>query len=185
MIIETIFSTQDSSGQPNFAPMGISLGSGEIIVRPYRNTQTCRNLLATGYGVINLTDDVLAYVQSALFDVILPHFKAHEVPGIVFQGACSWREVEVIDQIGTPERSELHCREIYRGWQSDFLGFCRASNAVIEATVLATRLHLYTNENVLKEMERYEQIVIKTGDKREQNSFQQVRDYIGERMSHD
>src|ERR1035437_698222 len=139
MIIETIFSTLDSSGQPNFAPMGISLGEGEIIVRPFRNTQTCRNLLATGYGVVNLTDDVLAFVQSALYDVVLPHFKAHLVPGIVFQGTCSWREVEIIAESGSLDRSEVRCRVIYRGWQSDFLGFCRARNAVIEATILATR----------------------------------------------
>ncbi len=185
MIIETIFSTQDSSGQPNFAPMGINLGEGEIIVRPFRNTQTCRNLLATGYGVLNLTDDVLAYVQSALYDVVLPHFKSYVVPGIVFQGTCSWREVEMIAQSGSLDRSEIRCREIYRGQQRDFLGFCRASNAVIEATILATRIHLNPHNDILRDMERYEQIVKKTGDEKEQFAFQQILNYIGKRMSDD
>ena len=62
MIIETIFSTVDERGQPNFAPMGVVWGEEELAVRPFRQTQTCRNLLATGYGVVNLTDDVLAFV---------------------------------------------------------------------------------------------------------------------------
>lgn len=185
MIIETIFSTLDSAGRPNFAPMGVSLGEEEIIVRPFRNTQTCRNLLATGYGVVNLTDDILAFTQSALYDIVLPHFTAHVVPGVVFQGTCSWRELEIIAESGSLERSEVHCREIYRGRQSDFLGFCRASNAVLEATILATRLHLYTHEKVLTDLERYEQIVKKTGDEREQSAFRQVCDYIGKRMSND
>jgi hypothetical protein len=185
VIIETIFSTQDSSGQPNFAPMGVSLGEGEIIVRPFRNTQTCRNLLGTGYGVVNLTDDVLAYVQSALYDVVLPHFKSHVVPGIVYQETCSWSEVEMIAHSGSLDRSEIRCREIYRGRQSDFLGFCRASNAVIEATILATRIHLYTHKDILRDLERYEQLVRKTGGEKEQIAFQQILDYIGKRMSDD
>jgi uncharacterized protein len=185
LLIETIFSTQDSSGQPNFAPMGINLSDGEIIVRPFRNTQTYRNILATGYGVVNLTDDVLAYVQSALFNVLLPHFKAQEVPGIVFQRTCSWREVKVISHNDTLDRSEVRCQEIYRGRQSDFLGFCRASNAVIEATILATRVNLYTQEDVLKDLDRYDQIIKKTGGIKEQDAFQQIRDYIGKRMSND
>jgi len=185
MIIETIFSTLDLSGQPNFAPMGIRLGEGEIIVRPFQNTQTCRNLLATGYGVINLTDDVLAFVQSALYDVVLPHFKAHVIPGVVFQGTCSWREVETVAASSSFDRSEVHCRELYRGWQSDFLGFSRARNAVIEATILATRIHFHAREDILKDLERYEQIVKKTGDEKEQSTFQQVCDYIGKRMSDD
>jgi uncharacterized protein len=185
MIIETIFSTQDSFGQPNFAPMGISLSKSEIILRPFRNTQTFHNLSGTGYGVVNFTDDVLAYVQSALFNAVLPHFKAHAVPGIVFQGTCSWREVEIITQSGSADRPEVHCREIYQGRQREFLGFCRASNAVIEAAILATRIHLYPHEDVLKELDRYERIVRKTGDQKEQDAFQQIREYIGERMSND
>lgn len=185
MIIETIFSTQDECGQPNFAPMGICLGENEIIVRPFRNTQTCHNLLTTGYGVVNFTDDVLAYVQSALFNVVLPYFTAHAVPGIVFQGACSWREIEIISQSGTLDRSEVHCREIFRGWQKDFLGFCRASNAVVEATILATRLHLYSPADVTKDLDSYEQIVNKTGDEKEQAAFQKIREYVGKWMSYD
>jgi uncharacterized protein len=183
MIIETIFSTLDSTGQANFAPMGISLGEDEIIVRPFRNTQTCRNLLDTGCGVANFTDDVQAFVKSALSDVELPHFKAHSIAGVVLQDACSWRELEIIGENGALDRPEIRCREIYRGWQRDFLGFCRARNAVIEATILATRIHLYSPHDVLRDLERYEQIIKKTGDEKEQSAFQQVCDYIGKRMS--
>lgn len=185
MIVETIFSSLNPSGQPNFAPMGILWGEGTLIVRPFRNTTTCRNLLTSGYGVVNLTDDVLAFVQTALYDAVLPHFPARVVPGVVFQEACAWREVQVIDETGSPERAEVHCRVLYRGWQREILGFCRAHSAVIEATILATRLHMYTQEAILRDLEQYKQIVQKTGDEREKIAFKQVSEYIGRRMSHD
>lgn len=185
MIIETIFSTLDPSGQPNFAPMGVVLGEGEITVRPFRDTQTYRNLLATGVGVVNITDDVLAFVHSALYDAVLTHFKAQVIPGVVFQEACAWREVEVMAESGSPDRAEIRCREVFRGWQRDFIGFCRARNAVIEATILATRIHLSARQAVFDDLERYDQIVQKTGDERERMAFEQVRNYVRERMSDD
>lgn len=183
MIIEAIVSTLDAAGRPNFAPMGVVWGEEEITVRPFRHTQTCRNLLATGYCVLNLTDDVLAFVQSALYDAELPHFQASVVPGVVFQGACSWRELEMAAAGGTVERAEVRCRVVSKGWQRDFLGFCRARNAVTEATILATRLHLYEPEAVFEALERYEQIVQKTGDEVERVAMQGVREFVGRWMS--
>lgn len=178
MIIEAIFSTVDERGQPNFAPMGVVWGEEELVVRPFRQTQTCRNLLATGHGVVNLTDDVLAFVQSALYDAVLPHFPASAVPGVVFRGACSWRELAVVTAAGTAERAEVRCRVVSKGWQRDFLGFNRAKGAVIEATILATRLHLHDRETVLEELRRYEEIVRKTGSDTERVAFERVYEFV-------
>ena len=185
MIIETIFTSLDASGQPNFAPMGVLWGEETLIVRPFRDTATYRNLLASGYGVVNLTDDVQTFVQTALYHKELPHFPAKVVPGVIFQDACAWREVEVIDESGSPERAEVRCRVLYRGWQREILGICRAQGAVIEATILATRLDKFTREAVFSNLEQYKQIVHKTGDEREKIAFEQVSEYIERRMSHD
>lgn len=179
MIIETIFSTLDASGRPNFAPMGVLWGEEEVTVRPFRNTHTYRNLLTTGYGVANVTDDVLAFVQSALDDAVLPHFPATCVPGVVFQGACYWRELAVVAVGGGEERAEVRCRVVGKGWQRDFLGFCRARSAVIEAAILATRLHRYDPKAVFEALERYDQIVQKTGDEVERVALQRVREFVG------
>ena len=185
MIIETIFSSLSPSGQPNFAPMGILWGEEAIIVRPFRDTTTCRNLLASGYGVVNLTDDVQSFVQTALYHAVLPHFPARAVPGVVFQDASAWREVEVIDETGSPERAEVRCRVLYRGWQKEILGPCRAHSAVIEATILATRLHMFPQKTVFSELEQYREIVQKTGDEKEKIAFEQVYEYVGRRIRHD
>jgi len=183
MIIEAIFSTLDTAGRPNFAPMGVVWGEEAMTVRPFRQTQTYHNLLATGYGVVNLTDDVLAFVQTGLYDAVLPHFPASAVPGVVFQGACSWRELAVVSESGAGERAEVHCRVVSQGWQRDFLGFCRARNAVIEATILATRLHLHDPKMVLEALGHYEEIVQKTGGEVERVALQNVREFVGRWVS--
>ena len=89
MILEAIFSTLKVDGQPNFAPMGVVWGEEYVTVRPFRQTQTYENLVASGYGVVSLTDDVRAFVQSGLYHVVLPHFSARQVPGVVYQEACA------------------------------------------------------------------------------------------------
>ena len=178
MIIETIFSTVNEAGQPNFAPMGIDWGEDELTVRPFRQSRTCHNLIATGYGVANLTDDVLAFVQSGLYDAALPHFPASTVPGVVFQEACSWRELAVITVTGTAERAEVRCRVVGKGWRRDFLGFNRARGAVLEAAILATRLHLHDPGTVAEALDRYAVIVGKTGDEVEKTAFERIREFV-------
>jgi hypothetical protein len=177
VIVETIFSTLDTTGRPNFAPMGVVWGEDEITVRPFRDTRTCRNLLATGYGVANVTDDVSAFVESALYDAALPHFPASTVPGVIFQGVCYWRELEVVTAGGDDVRAEIRCRVVGRGRRRDFLGFNRAAAAVLEATILATRLHLCSAEVAWAELRRYEKIVRKTGGEAEWAAFERVCDF--------
>ena len=184
MIIESIFSTLGSDDQPNFAPMGIVWGETELIVRPFRDTTTYRNLLATGYGVLSLTDDILPFVQSSLYWADLPHFPAHNVPGVVLQGACSWRELQVLEVSGSPERAEVRCRVVHTGFLRDFLGFCRASAAVLEAAILATRLQAHTPEAVHEIMHHYAQIVEKTGGENDHRAFQLVEQFIRSSLDH-
>jgi hypothetical protein len=178
MIVETIFSTLDETGTPNFAPMGIVWDKEFVTVRPFRNTRTCRNLLSTGYGIANISDSVLAYVQCGLYRTVLPNFPARIVPGVVFKECCSWRELEVVSRNGSEERAEVRCRVRHVGRQKDFLGFCRASNAVIEAMILATRLHLYDKKVLLEKITEFSSIVEKTGDAAEKQALQMIESYI-------
>lgn len=178
MIIETIFSTRDEAGNPNFAPMGLVWSEDNVTIRAYRNTDTCRNLLATGYGVANIADDVLAYARCALHGDVLPHFPAKKIPGIVFEGTCAWRELEVISRAGSEDRAEMHCRVVHSEQRKEFLGFCRAANAVIEAIILATRLAFQDRKIVAEKMEGFEEIVDKTGGANEKLALQTVQDFI-------
>jgi hypothetical protein len=185
MIIETIFSTVDEAGHPNFAPMGIVWEDDVVTVRPYRDTDTCRNLLATGYGVANIADDVLAYARCALHGDVLPHFPARKVPGVVFEGTCVWRELEVISQAGPGDRAEVLCRIVHSERRKEFTGFCRAANAVIEAIILATRLDFNDEKSVDEMMIGFAEIVDKTGGASEREALQLVLDFIRKRGRND
>lgn len=179
MIIETIFSTISPGGSPHFAPMGVEWGDQEIIVRPFRGTHTYRYLTGTGYGVANVTDDVMLFVQSALSDLPLPCFPARHVPGVILAGACFWRELAVIEETEPGgERARVRCQVVGAGWQRDFLGFNRGRNAVLEATIMATRLHLYPAEQIWAELERSQQIVEKTGGATEQQAMHYLFDWV-------
>jgi hypothetical protein len=87
----------------------------------------------------------------------------------------------VVSQGGSDDRAELRCRVLHKGRQKDFLGFCRASNAVIEATILATRLAFFDQQTVADKLIYYREIIDKTGDETEIKAFGLVHDYIQKR----
>jgi hypothetical protein len=183
MIIETIFSTLDENGRPNFAPMGVEWGEELLTVRPYRNTRTYLNLISSGYGVANLSDNALAFVKCGLYKEVLPNFPAKIIPGAIFYEACSWREMEVISEHRSGERAEVQCLVLHRGRKKDFTGFCRAANAVIEAAILATRFFLYNRETMEEKLNYYMNIIEKTGSNDEKRAFEMVREYVGSAMA--
>ena len=51
MIIETLLTTQDAAGALNVAPMGVEWGEEAIVIKPFLETATFRNLAATGVAV--------------------------------------------------------------------------------------------------------------------------------------
>jgi hypothetical protein len=178
MIIESILTTVAPDGAINCAPMGVEWGEETIVIKPFVDTTTFRNLRATGAAVVNLTDDVLLFAQGALGNVVFPHHPAHTVRGVVLDAACSWREVEVVSLDETPPRSRIVTRVVHRGARREFLGFNRARHAVLEAAILATRLHLLPPEEVRRELERLEVIVAKTAGPREREAMDLITAHV-------
>src|ERR671929_2030010 len=132
-ILETVVTTINPDGSVNCAAMGVEWGDQRIVIKPFRGTRTLRNLRATEVAVVNLTDDILLFSQAALDDPQPPTRPAASVEGAVLDDACSWREVrvEAIDD-GEP-RARVSTRVVDRGTGREFLGFNRASHAVLEA----------------------------------------------------
>src|SRR6185503_10878508 len=122
--------------------MGVEWGEEEIVIKPFLDTTTLRNLRATGVAVVSLTDDVMLFAQAAISDARFPTFPAAVVPGVVLEAACSWREVHVRAIDTTPPRARVVTTVVHRGVRREFIGFNRARHAVLEAAILATRTHL-------------------------------------------
>ena len=65
MIIESILTTTDTAGSINCAPMGVEWGEEIIVIKPYQDTVTFRNLVVNDAAVVNLTDNVLLFAKSS------------------------------------------------------------------------------------------------------------------------
>jgi len=178
MIIETILTTTDAQGGINCAPMGVEWGEEIIIIKPYQETTTFRNLVAVQAAVVNLTDNVLLFARSAISNPVFPTRPATVVAGVVLQDVCSWREVQVEAIDASQPRARVTTRVVQRGFEREFLGFNRARHAVLEAAILATRIRFLPPEQIVSEFERLQVIVDKTAGEREHEAMNLLAGYI-------
>ena len=178
MIIECIVTTLDPSGAANFAPMGVEWGEDRIVLKPFLETTTFRNVVATRSSFVNLTDDAMLLAQGAISSPQFPAFPAEVVQGVVLEAACSWREVEVVSIDDTPPRSRVETRVVHRGFRREFIGFNRARHAVLEAAILATRTHLIPKAEITAELARLQVIVDKTAGPREREAMAMLAEYV-------
>jgi hypothetical protein len=181
VIVETIVTTLDPEGAINFAPMGVEWGEESIVLKPFLETTTFRNLSASGAAVVNLTDDVMLFAQGAISSPQFPSLPASVVRGVVLEAACSWRELEVLQIDATPPRSRIDTRVVHRGVLREFIGFNRARHAVLEAAILATRTHLLPAEQIRDEFARLQVIVDKTAGPRERDAMELLTQYVRSR----
>jgi hypothetical protein len=181
VIIETIVTTVDANGSINFAPMGVEWGEETIVLKPFLDTTTFRNLNATGVAVVNLTDDAMLFAQGAISSPQLPSIPATIVKGAVLEAACSWRELRVVTIDATPPRSRIEAQVVHRGTRREFIGFNRARHAVLEAAILATRTHLLPAEQIREEYARLQVVVDKTAGPREREAMDLLAQYVRSR----
>lgn len=171
MIIETIVTTVDAQGQVNCAPMGVewdpAASPDVVVLKPFLETATYRNVTATQAAVVNITDDVRLFAEAAISNPQPPTGPAAAVRGVVLAGCCSWRELTVTSIDSTPPRSRIETAVVHRGVNRDFVGFNRAQAAVLETAIHATRLHLLERAFVESELARLQVIVDKTAGPRE------------------
>ena len=178
MIIESILTTMAPDGTINFAPMGVEWGDATIVIKPFLETTTFRNVRDTGMAVVNLVDDIMLFAQGAISSPQFPWEPAAVVRGAVLTAACSWRELEVVTIDDTPPRSRIETRVVHHGRHREFLGFNRARHAVLEAAILATRTHLIPPEEIRSEYTRLQVIVDKTAGPREQEAMALLTEYV-------
>jgi hypothetical protein len=161
--------------------MGVEWGEETIVLKPFLETTTYRNLTATRVAVVNLTDDVMLFAQGAISSPQYPWVPAAVVRGAVLEAACIWRELEVESVDPTPPRSRIEARVRHAGSRRVFLGFNRARHAVLEAAILATRTHLIPPEEIQSEFARLQVIVDKTAGPREHDAMAMLTEYVRSR----
>ena len=178
VIVESIVTTLGADGSINCAPMGVEWGDDEIVLKPFLETATYRNVMAMGSAVVNLTDDVRVFAQAAISNPLYATLPASVVRGVVLADCCSWRELEVRSIDSTPPRSRIETAVVHRGFRREFIGFNRACHAVLEAAIYATRLHLLEPAFVRSEISRLQVMVDKTAGDREREAMALLTTHI-------
>jgi len=177
-IIETVVTTINPDGGVNCAAMGVEWGERRIVIKPFRGTRTLRNLRATGAAVVHLTDDLLLFSQAALGDPHPTTRPASVVAGAVLDDACSWREVQVEDLDDDGPRARVGTVVVARGAGREFLGLNRARHAVLEASILASRVRQLDPEQLRAELARLQVLVDKTAGPREREAMAYVTRHV-------
>jgi hypothetical protein len=182
MILEGILTTANDDGSTNVAPMGpiVDAAMDHLRLRPFQSSTSFANLASTRQGVFHVTDDVELIARAAIGRMEeLP--RTAECPLVDCRrlaDCCRWYAfvVESIDD--RAPRAEMVARVIDRGRVRDFFGFNRAKHAVLEAAILATRVHLLPPAEIAAEFLRLKRIVEKTSGSQERDAFAVLNEHV-------
>lgn len=187
LILEGLVTTLNADGSPNISPMGpiVDPEVQRICLRPFQTSVTFQNLRRSGEGVLHVSDDVELIVRAAInkLNELPPTSVAQGVRGVVLADACRWYAFTVESIDDRRDRTEIVAEVVQRGVQRPFFGFNRAKHAVIEAAIVATRVHLLPADEIRDELARLEPLVRKTGSAAEHEAFALVDDYIDAQLN--
>ncbi len=182
MIVEGIVTSVDASGRLNVAPMGpiVEGDFASLLLRPYQPSTTFSNLAETRCGVFHVVDhvDIIAKAAIGRLDVLPEVELAQRVKGCVLQNCCRWFEFTVDHVDASNQRSRMPSTIVHHGERRPFFGFNRARHAVLEAAILATRLHLLSRQEILNAVEFLRPAVEKTGGPTECATFEMLHLFI-------
>ncbi|MCX9082017.1 MAG: DUF447 family protein [Candidatus Methanoperedens sp.] len=175
-ISEVILSTLSPEGIPNAAPIGLHMNDRKFFARIY-NSKTLDNILGNHAAAANIVDDPFLFVQSALSDIEPGKFELKEgfpflkdtLGWIVFDCRCRKGEnISVVEL--SPVRSKILRRKI--------IPVNRGFNAVIEATVHATRYVVLKEQRYMDYINYYDTIVQKCGSPGDKDAMKLLFDLI-------
>ncbi|MEO6024984.1 MAG: DUF447 domain-containing protein [Burkholderiales bacterium] len=152
MIFETIITTRSIAGKVHIAPMGVREQGGFVILAPFKPSTTLDNVLAGLCAVQNFCDDVRVFagcVTGAQRD--WPTIETQIVDSVRLIESLGHSEL-VLDHVeDDAQRPKLFCKRKHDAGHGAFRGFNRAQAAVIEASVLVSRLPMLPWEKISEE----------------------------------
>ena len=176
-IIESIVTTQGPDGAWNCAALGLRIPTEHTPTQPVRartwgKTRTRKNFERNGYGYIQFLSDPLVFVEAAL--------NIYESPDPILDESWAWVEVDVT------RHASANAERPYCSWQlspresnienQTVPVINRGFNAIIEMTVLASRLDVptYDNDEIYQELNKLADIVRTCGGSREQRALSRI-----------
>ncbi|HEX7628634.1 MAG TPA: DUF447 domain-containing protein [Candidatus Methanoperedens sp.] len=168
--------TISNQGIPNAAPIGLHLKNGKLFASIYRS-KTLDNIIEKPEACANIVDDPVLFVRSALCDIESGKFEL--VEGFpVIKGALGWIMFDCRtrkgENISVVELLAVKSKILQRKIKPVNRGF----NAIIEATVHATRYVVLKEQKYLDHIDHYNTIVQKCGGAGEKEAMKLLYDLI-------
>jgi len=178
LIVETIVTTMDVSGEPHIAPLGLIETEGLWIVAPFKPSRTLDNLRAKPVACASHTDDVRVFAGIVTGRRNWPLVATQRIDGMRLEGAVSHWELEVDSVTEDDVRPRFLCRAVRSVSHKPWGGYNRAQAAILELAVLVTRLHMLPPEKVETELKYLEIAVSKTAGPREMEAWGWLMDAV-------
>lgn len=174
-INEVIVSTNSIDDRPNAAPIGLIRRNNRLTVRVYNESHTCTNIKDTGLLAVNIVDDPVVFVQSALEDLDKEMFELIETgtginfPVLAISNGWAIFKADITQgnivttaelQFITGNIKSMKIRPINRGF-----------NAVIEAAIYATRYKVFNDETFLTKIRSFKDIINKCGGPNDKEAY--------------
>lgn len=200
IIAECIVSTYSVEGEPNAAPMGITLlDEQHLAVDLFNSSQTYRNIKANRCAIVNLTGNIEVFYRST-FKETNPQGKLPEgwfekaqfvnAPKLSFAEASievSVEHLELLPTRGTMKTRALLKVESIEATQKYPQAFNRAMSLTLEAIIHATRVKALLNYE--KEQKRVAKLLEVINDCRQvvnrvasNSSYSMVMDDLTQRL---
>ncbi len=194
VIVECVVTTQNAACRINVAPMGPRFAEDfawsqplgqTFLLRPFEPSQTLENLREQRVGVLNFTDDVLLIAQAALMAEVptsVGFQPCQRIEGHSLRDAGRCFEFEVVSLKPEGLRWDVPCRILHVEERRSLIVFNRAAHAVIEATILATRIGLLPPEQIRAQMTMLAPLVEKTAGSQQREAWEFVQKWLAERL---
>ena len=186
-ILETVVATRNADGSHHVAPYGLIREGRDWVLAPFRPSPAIDNLRRTPFAVASSPRDLRVIAGAVTGRRDWPIAPAERVPGARLRDAFGHMELEVADFADDELRPRFRCRVVHAASHTPFLGYNRAQAAVIEAAILATRLHLLPREKIESELAYLEIAVSKTAGPAEAEAWgwlvEKIRGYGRETAS--
>ncbi|MEL6106856.1 MAG: DUF447 domain-containing protein [Planctomycetota bacterium] len=196
MILESIVTTVGVDGRVNVAPMGPVLtnpaamsahvGDPGFILRPFEGSTTLKNLLATRRATIHVSDDAELFAHAAIGEIHDVESRVALTPDLhfaVLHQCHRWFQVAIESIVDSPPRYEMTCGIRATSIANPFFGFNRAKHAVIEAAILATRVHLMEPKEIRSQLAALKVPVDKTSGPAERAAYDLLTRTIEQRIT--
>jgi hypothetical protein len=174
MIRECIVTTIGSAGQTHIAPLGLIEDGDHWIIAPFRPSTTLENLETRPMATASFIDDVRIFAGCVTGTKDWPLAAVDGWPVPRLEAALSHAQLKVAWVEPDDTRPRYFCDvnriEIHR----PFLGFNRAQAAVVEAAILATRLHMLPREKIENEIAYLKIAIDKTAGAAEREAWEMV-----------